>query len=92
MHDLQSLKQPCIVDDLSIRIPHVLKEILQHAHVQRLSKAPRSGKKIHITLEIQQIPHEICLVNKIVSPRHKLLKIINTDWQRFSVISHILPS
>ena len=90
LHDVQPLKQSGVVNLFAIFAAHILKEILEHTQIQRLAKSPRSGEKIHRPFHIEQIPHEVCLIYKIIPARHKHFKIIHPDRKRFSVISHSL--
>ena len=44
LHDVHMFKQICIVLFTAIIRAHILKKILEHTHIERLAKTPRTRK------------------------------------------------
>ena len=77
LHDLQAVEQPFLPADL--------KEAFQHAHVQGLSKTPRTGKQVHFAPVLQKFRDEHGFIHVIKIICDELVKPINPDRKFFAL-------
>ena len=62
-----------------------LQKAFQHAHVQRLAKAPRPGEQVHFSPVVQKIPDQPCFIDIIKIFPAQLFKAVNPHRQLLSI-------